>query len=95
VKILVGPATGRLGLVVIDRNGNYIDYEPYSAADSIGVQVVEPMQIAPELRELLISDRFIANDEDSLRETAVRWFDSPEQLELVMSSSAAESSESQ
>lgn len=82
VKILIGPAIDKIGEVVVERNGNYSDSEPYCSAESIGVQVVELAKIDPVLMKALGG---IANmSDDGLSETAVRWFDSPDQLELVL-----------
>lgn len=39
VEINVGPATGRKGTVVIERNGNYVDYESDSNDEGIAVRV--------------------------------------------------------
>ncbi len=80
VKILVGPATGRIGKVVVERNGNYTDYEPYSSEESIGVAVPEREILASAI-EQMIKERII--DAESRIKTIIRWFDGPEQLEIV------------
>ncbi len=82
VRVLVGPAEGRLGKIIVERNGNYIDYEPYCSADSIGVTVVERMDLHLYLEKMITA----LNDHESLIHTVVRWFDSPEELELVKKS---------
>ena len=79
VKILIGPATDRLGRVVVERNGNYHDYEPYSASEGIGVEVVERRGLAPELEKMIAE----LTDPECLVHKVVRWFDNPQQLELV------------
>lgn len=84
VKILIGPAKGKLGSVVVERNGNYVDYEPYSAKEDIAVQVVEAMQLAPGLRDFIKDTGLVAGTEDTFSEAAVRWFDTPDQLEFVL-----------
>jgi hypothetical protein len=82
VKLLVGPAKGGIGEVVVERNGNYVDCDPYARPDSIGVHVVERANIDPELVQTLgaIADL----SEYSLFGTTIRWCGSSEQLELVL-----------
>lgn len=45
VKVLIGPATGKRGVVVVGRNGNFVDYEPYVAENAIGVSVFERREL--------------------------------------------------
>ena len=78
VRALVGPAIGKIGLVVIERNGNYGDSELYCDEESIGVGFAEQGDLAPELAgivEQLTKGSAITN--------VVRWFDSPDQLEVL------------
>lgn len=84
VEILIGPAKGRLGQVVIDRNGNYCDSEPYATAESIGVEITERRQVCLGLQRLISQ----ILDPESMSHTVVRWFDSADQLELVKKSCA-------
>jgi hypothetical protein len=86
VRILTGPATGKIGQVVVERNANYEDKEPYSADEDIAVSAVEPTQIDPFLRGLITSSGSVIDSEDAFTETAVRWFDTPDQLELILRS---------
>lgn len=80
VKVLVGPATGKNGLVVVDRNGNYVDYEPYSSADSIAVSVFERKEMDPTMERIIVG---LTQDPETMYHRQVRWFDGPDQLELV------------
>ncbi len=78
VRALVGPATGKIGIVVVERNGNYIDYEPYCHKEGIGVGFAEQEDLAPELAgivEQLTKNSTIIN--------VVRWFEPSNQLEVV------------
>lgn len=84
VIILIGPATGKIGQVVVERNANYVDKEPYSADDDIAVQVVELMQLAPSLRDIIIASDLVIDSGEVFTEAAIRWFDTPDQLELVL-----------
>ena len=84
VKFLEGPATGKVGVVVVDRNGNYVDHEPYCSEDAIGVQAVEITQLAPELRSLLVKSGVVDTSEDALTETVTRWCDGPDKLEFLL-----------
>lgn len=81
VRALKGSVEGMLGVVVVDRNGNYEDYEPYTNQDSIGF-VVFP-EVNSEIVQLIES---ITNDPESLYDYAARWADTPDQLELVLAS---------
>ncbi len=81
VKALIGPAIGRVGAVVVERNGNYSDYEPYVSEDSIGVSFAEREELDLELENLV---RGLIDHEATVR-TVVRWFDSTEQLEFASS----------
>lgn len=83
VKVLVGgPAKSRYGGVVVERNGNYIDSEPDVSEESIGVAVAERMPTS-ELVEKVVAH---FSDSEALVHTVTRWFDSPDQLELVRKS---------
>ena len=79
VRALVGPAVGRIGCVVVDRNGNYEDYEPYASEDSIGVRFAEREELDPLLRT--IAEGLI--DHEATGVTVTRWFDGPKQLEFA------------
>ena len=82
VEVLIGPAIGRLGRVVVDRNGNYSDSEPDSNDEGVAVAVVERME-HPEQLEKLIDG---LTDHESPVHTIVRWFDGEvinDQLKLV------------
>jgi hypothetical protein len=81
VDILVGPAAGKVGLVVVERNGNYKDSEPYASPESIGVQVIQQITMDETLRNALIGTGNVAPD--STLEQAIRWFDEPDQLRLA------------
>ena len=80
VKVLIGPATEKFGAVVVEKNGNYRDYEPYCSAESIGVAVMEKRDFHPDLARIVEQ----LSGPSSLIHTVVRWFDNPEQLDLVM-----------
>jgi len=71
VEILIGPATGRLGKVVVPRNGNYKDNEPYVNGESIGVEVVERMEFDSNLEKIVE----LLEDHESKVRKVVRWFD--------------------
>ena len=79
VEFLIGPAKGKYGKVVVERNGNYNDYEPYVDSESIGVAVVEREDLCPDL-ERAVSQ---LSSPESFVHTVVRWCDNPQQLKLV------------
>ena len=81
VRINVGPARGKIGIVVVERNGNYVDSEPYCDDESIGVKVAEETPEDPTIKAIV--DRLTSRD-NSIR-TVVRWFDNDEQLTLMQS----------
>ncbi len=74
VEILEGPVKGRLGKVVVERNGNYKDFEPYANEESIGVAVVERIPVNPNL-ENMVKDLI---DPESRVHTVVIWCDGEE-----------------
>ncbi|MBP7708789.1 hypothetical protein KA107_03815 [Candidatus Pacearchaeota archaeon] len=78
VRILIGPKTGSLGRIIVERNGNYSDFEPYCGKECIGVEVVERRTLCPELERVVTE----LKDHESMVHTVVRWFDDPTQLEL-------------
>ncbi len=78
VRAKIGPATGKLGFVVVERNGNYSDYELYCNQESIGVGFSEDNSIDSDLKKVL--GNLIPK-----KISVVRWFDSPDQLEVVAS----------
>ncbi|HJX06049.1 MAG TPA: hypothetical protein VJ461_05010 [Candidatus Nanoarchaeia archaeon] len=80
VKVLIGPAKGRIGVVLVDRNANYSDYEPYAGKESIGVAVVEKESLDKNLEARLLEEGFRSED---FSKTVIRWFDGPDQLELA------------
>jgi len=79
VKILIGPAKERIGKVVVERNGNYSDYEPYANAEGIGVSVVERENFVTELERAVQE----LSDKEALVHSVIRWFDTPDQLALI------------
>ncbi len=79
VRILIGPAIGKIGVVVVERNANYGDYEPYASDESIGVRVAEESTDGAELAELV--DRL--TQRTNRIKTVTRWFDDTTQLEIV------------
>jgi hypothetical protein len=78
VRLKIGPAEGRIGFVVVERNGNYKDYEPYCSSESIGVGVAEDIDLDSNLRSAIEQ----LTGHENLK-TVVRWCDSPDQLELL------------
>lgn len=80
VRILVGPAEGNLGIVIIERNGNYANKEINVDDESIGVSVIEETPVVEPLKDFII--KFTGNTR-ATKQKATRWFDSSEQLELV------------
>lgn len=83
VKVLIGPAIGKTGIVVVERNGNYIDYEPYSGPECIAVAVFERRQLDPIMEKIVVD---ATQDPEALYHRQVRWFDGPDQLELMQKS---------
>lgn len=81
VECLIGPAIGKIGVVVIDRNGNYVDYQDQAGINSIGVQVIERMDTQDPVSQALLQSGLVKPDASF--ESATRWFDGPEQLSLV------------
>ncbi len=79
VKILIGPATGKIGIVVVERNANYQDSEPYSSDESIGVKVAEESDEGAELAGMIDS----LTQRPNRIKTSTRWFDDTTQLEVV------------
>ncbi len=79
VRARIGRVKGDIGIVVVERNGNYEDYEPYVNRESIGVEFVEGVDLAPELLTVV---KHLAESND-LQQTVVRWFDNTDQLELL------------
>lgn len=87
VRMEVGPATGKIGIVVVERNGNYLDSEPYRNDEAIGVSVAEEApEVHPVLKEVI--DK-LTQGQTNVR-TVVRWFDNPEQLTLLQTESKTE-----
>lgn len=81
VHINIGPAIGRVGLVLVERNHNYHDYEPYTAPNSVGVQVVRQVEPGEDTDDP-ITKVFREGEEAGAvaicREwPELRWFDSP------------------
>ena len=79
VKILVGPATGMLGIVVVERNENYADYEPDVNPDAIGVKVAEESVDGSAFPELIDA----LTQRPNRIKTVTRWFDDLTQLEII------------
>lgn len=82
VQAKIGPATGKLGIVVVERNGNYEDCLDEVGLEQIGVGFAEGNPIDQDLMKMLESAR--SGLIPKIR-TVIRWFDSPEQLEVVAS----------
>jgi hypothetical protein len=85
VEILIGPATGRLGRIVVDRNGNYNDCEPYCDPEGVGVSVVEETNTSEQIQKIIGG----LTTQDPRAHTVVRWFDGKDitqQLKLVSKS---------
>ena len=81
VKAKIGPAKGQIGVVVVERNANYTDYEPYAGDETIGVGFAEHDDIADELKAAVAGLTKTSDDIISV----VRWFDNAKQLQLVAS----------
>ena len=79
VQIKEGSATGKIGIVVVERNGNYEDGGPYCSDESIGVRVAEEAIEHPELRVIIDG---LTQRVNSIK-TVTRWFDHEEQLTLI------------
>src|SRR3972149_426483 len=78
VRVLIDcPAKGKVGFVVVERNGNYHDYQPSVDKEGIGVGFAEEEStLHPLIKgvvEGLTGQKPIIVDE-------VRWFDSPSDL---------------
>jgi len=69
--------------VVVERNANYTDYEPYAGEEEIGVGFAEHDNIADELKAAVAGLTKTRDDIISV----VRWFDNAKQLQLVASAS--------
>jgi hypothetical protein len=80
VKMLIGPAKGSYGIVVVERNANYVDNAVYAKPESIGVASTEKIDVDPLLQDAL------GLGPEQMTETVVRWFDTPAQLKMVSSS---------
>jgi hypothetical protein len=79
VRVLIGPAKGNLGIVVVDRNANYVDHEPYVGPESIGVLVTELEDLPPFIEKGLVGEA----SSQALSKGVVRWFNGAGQLEPV------------
>ena len=80
VKVLVGSRTGKVGVVVVDRNDNYIDSEPYCSDESVGIRVDGRIEVDSELEKGLISGGISPKDFE-YGETL--WFDDWDQLKFI------------
>ena len=78
VEMLEGPAKGKIGAVVVDKNSNYQDSEPYVGDDSIGVAVLGNADINEILAASLEKGGVKSSD---LKE--LRWFDGAYQLSPI------------
>ena len=83
VRLRRGPAKGRIGVIVVDRNENYKDYEERSRKESIGVFVTERPKVQPFLEQLVIE---ITGSGMDPCDGVVRWEEDSSQLELVKKS---------
>jgi len=81
VKAKIGPAKGKIGIVVVERNGNYEDYVDEINQESIGVGFAEHDELDPVLESALAG---LTGTVDNIIST-VGWFDSVKQLELLAS----------
>lgn len=81
VEILAGPATGKIGLIAVDRNANFVDCDLYARPDSIGVDVVEAVEIDLELLGVLQEGGLIPAD--GTLQLSRRWFSNDADLALV------------
>lgn len=79
VRAKVGPVSGQIGFVVVERNGNYKDSEPYVDDERIGVGIFEQDDVHPTVQQIVKG----LSGEDISKHNTVRWFDSPDQLEVV------------
>jgi hypothetical protein len=79
VKIGIGPATGRIGIVAVERNANYQDYEPYAGDEAIGVRVAEQVTESLVLREIISG---LVGKTNGIK-SVLRWFDDASQLFLL------------
>lgn len=70
VRAKVGGATGHIGTVVCERNGNYSDFLDQVNFESIGVGFAESEEIDKLLAKLATI-------------SVIRWFSNPEELELL------------
>ena len=71
-----------MGVVLVERNGNYHDSEPYCSEESRGVQVIQTMDIDDTLLEKL-TEMGVPTDGNAMAERVTRWFDGVHQLELL------------
>lgn len=79
VYALDGIARGRLGIVVIERNGNYHDMSFRHTPEAIGVRFADKWDWDESVA--VIKDYLEMGDSHRLAITV--WFDRPEQLEVV------------
>lgn len=85
VEILLGPATGKIGLIsTIQRgSGDRVMEDAGAARLRIGVGLIEPIEVAPELVAILRVADLLSLDE-APRQEVMRWFNNPNDLKLLV-----------
>ena len=82
VRSKIGPSRGQLGVVVVERNDNYIDSQDSCLPEDIGVKFAEANITLEDLGELV---KTIIDGEIPTIRTVTRWFSDPDELETVAS----------
>ena len=81
VKSKIGLSKGNIGIVVVERNANYLDKLGEICDDSIGVSFAEHENIEPILEKIT---RELAGRKNDI-EVNIRWFDDTSQFEIIAS----------
>jgi len=81
VKAKIGPAKGTIGIVVVERNANYLDKVDEVGDESIGVGFAEHENLEPDLKKAISG--LTGSDDDIV--TTIRWFDNVRQLQVISS----------
>lgn len=81
VKSKIGLSKGNIGIVVIERNANYIDKLDVVRDDSIGVSFAEHENIEPIPEK--ITRELTGRRNDIV--VNIRWFDDSSQFEIIAS----------
>lgn len=81
VRSKIGSVKGKIGIVVVERNANYVDKIDEVQDDSIGIAFAEHENYDAKIKEI-ISKLTGNNDDISIN---IRWFNNTSQFEILAS----------